>query len=282
MLFFLSKGFALLAQIPTGSEIWMLDMMEQNGTYSFTNAVNITHREGYDNQPVFSPDGSYILYTSIREDNQADIYKYDIQTKLTLQLTKTPESEYSPTFTPDKNFISTVRVEKDSTQRLWKFNIDGTNPVLINPDIDSVGYHCWINNTTFAAFILTHPFSLRLSNTIDANSSILSTNVGRSIHLQDEENIVFTRDIDSVKWICSAGPLQKIKPVIKTPLGSEDFEWLKNGIILIAKGSLLYKFDILKDNDWKEIANLGNYNINNITRIAVNADCTKIALVGNK
>ena len=257
-------------------------MKENEGVYSFGNPVNITNREGYDNQPAFSPDSRYILYTSIREDNQADIYKYYLQTKLTIQLTKTQESEYSPTFMPNNKYISTVRVEKDSTQRLWKMNLDGTDPVLVNPDIDSIGYHCWLNNSTFAAFILTQPFTLQLANINAKTTALLANNPGRSIYrFQDEEHLIFTQDIDSVKWICSVNSMKKIKPIVKTLEGSEDFVVLKDQVLLMAKGSQLYRFDLVKDKIWQEIANFSTFNISNITRIALSPDGTKIVVVSN-
>jgi len=67
------------------------------------------------------PDGHGVLYTSIR-NKQADIYRYDLQSGATTQVTNTAESEYSPTLMPDRKNISVVRVEADGkTQRLWKF-----------------------------------------------------------------------------------------------------------------------------------------------------------------
>ena len=283
ILFFFILSLTSSAQIPTGSEIWTLDMSKNKESYSFKNPVNITNREGYDNQPAFSPDGKYILYASIREDNQSDIYKYDLQTKVTSQLTKTPESEFSPTFTPDNIYISAVRVEQDSTQRLWKFNLDGNNPLLVNPSIDSIGYHCWLNGSTFVVFILTHPFTLITANTNNSITAPLANNAGRSFRrFQDNTHIIFTQDIDSIKWICITGINEKSKPVVKALEKSEDFVLINNQIVFMAAGSQLYKFDILKDKIWQEIGNFNMYNIQNITRIAVNTDATKIAIVSNK
>src|SRR5205085_7470855 len=81
---------------------------------------NITNRAGYDNQPSFV--GSTIYYTSQRA-GQTDIYRYE--DGRTVQVTATPESEYSAALTPDAKAITVVRVERDSTQRLWRFPLDG-------------------------------------------------------------------------------------------------------------------------------------------------------------
>jgi Tol biopolymer transport system component len=49
---------------------------------------------GYNNQPSFLPDGKTVLYTSFR-NGQTDIYRYDLSTGKTTQVTNTTESEYS-------------------------------------------------------------------------------------------------------------------------------------------------------------------------------------------
>src|SRR5215471_8757469 len=147
------------AGTPPTSDIVIVDVKKhhdyQTGAddLSFGAPKKITEFVGYNNQPFFMPDGKSILYTSIR-NNQADIYRYDIQSGATTQVTNTPESEYSPTLMPDRKNISVVRVESDGTQRLWRFPLDGGPPSLIVEDIKPVGYHLWIDDHTLALFVL--------------------------------------------------------------------------------------------------------------------------------
>ncbi|HEX9216853.1 MAG TPA: hypothetical protein VF864_07725, partial [Gemmatimonadales bacterium] len=82
---------------PPATDIYLADLRVAQGRVSVGVPVNVTARPGYDNQPFFLPDGRAFLYTSIREDSQADIYRYDIDTKTSIRLTTTRESEYSPT-----------------------------------------------------------------------------------------------------------------------------------------------------------------------------------------
>ncbi|HEX9653367.1 MAG TPA: hypothetical protein VGA99_06630, partial [bacterium] len=104
-LFLLSAN--LFAQTPPASDIFLVNL-DSSGT-----PVNLTNRPGYDNQPFFVDD-NILLYTSIREDNQADIYRFDLQTDSGTRLTATSESEYSPMTMPGSEFFSVVRVEADS------------------------------------------------------------------------------------------------------------------------------------------------------------------------
>jgi hypothetical protein len=170
------------AQIPD-SDIWLLDIKDSAGQIIFSNPQNITHRKGYDNQPCFSPDGKYLLFTSDRTDlKQMDTYKYDLITKKISPITHTPTSEYSPTFMPDGKNISVVMVEKDSTQRLWMYSLAGDKPACILPKIDSIGYHCWMNKDTLAVFIITEPVAtLQMVNIHTQKITPIADSIGRCL-----------------------------------------------------------------------------------------------------
>src|SRR5689334_4624857 len=84
---------------PPASDIFIVDVRKVNGELKLGQPKKITDLPVYNNQPFFL-DGHTILYTSFR-DKQTDIYRYDIRTGKTTQVTNTPESEYSPTLMPD-------------------------------------------------------------------------------------------------------------------------------------------------------------------------------------
>jgi dipeptidyl aminopeptidase/acylaminoacyl peptidase len=277
------------AQLPTETDIWLLDMKKEKEQFTFSNPVNITARDGYDNQPSFTPDGKHVLYTSIREDNQADIYKYDIGTKATVQVTKTATSEYSPTIMPGGKYMSVVMVEKDSSQRLWKYPVKGGEPSVVFASIDSVGYHCWYTKKSAALFILTRPFTLQLARKGKEKTQLLGKNIGRSIHRirKGKKNLilyVYHAENETSHYIvaCDEKGKHDYIEAIKTPAGSEDLAVLNNETLLMAQGNKLFKYDIWKDKIWKEVADLGSDGITNITRLAVSNDGSRIAVVSNK
>lgn len=274
------------AQLPD-TDIWLLDLKKKDSTLTLSKPVNITDRKGYDNQPAFSPDGSYILYSSIRSDGQSDIYKYDTRSKKTTAFCKTPESEYSPTFTPDWKFISTVRVEKDSAQRLWKFPVGGGEPVLVMKDVDSIGYHCWINNDSLVMFILTDPFTLQLVNVKTQKCSIVSDSIGKSlvrfryirsagclfIRSRNEKNMVYF-----TPFRYAGKDKFELNPVIALPDSCEYFAF-SNNILFCAVGSRIFKSEMMKDTVWTEIADLASSGIHNITRLSISANGSQMAIV---
>src|SRR3954468_14136326 len=155
---------AVRAQAVPSTDVYLAPLIINGATISLGTPVNITDRTGYDNQPVFTPDGRAILYTSIR-DGQADIYRYDVASKMTTRLTSTSESEYSATPMPGGQRFSVIRVEKDSTQRLWSFDWQGGDPKLVLEAVKPVGYHTWIDSTTLALFVLGQPNALVVAST---------------------------------------------------------------------------------------------------------------------
>ncbi|MDF2438037.1 MAG: hypothetical protein K0Q95_2413 [Bacteroidota bacterium] len=187
LLYFTLFTQTLFAQLPN-TDIWLLDITVMKDSVSLTNPVNITNRPGYDNQPTFSPDGKYILFTSIRDEKQSDIYKYDLNTKQTTQFTKTETSEYSATFMPDGKNISVVMVEPDSTQRLWKFPLKGGKPSLIMDKVDSIGYHCWINKDSLALVMITEPSTLSIADLRTQKIKLFAENVSRCIIPSSEKH----------------------------------------------------------------------------------------------
>src|SRR6185436_12878280 len=76
---------------PPSSDIFLADVTQRGGQLVVGKPVNITNRDGYDNQPSFLPDGKGLLFTSIRENIQADIYRYELATQKTERVINTSE-----------------------------------------------------------------------------------------------------------------------------------------------------------------------------------------------
>src|SRR6266536_4065877 len=71
---------------PPSSDIFIVDVRMKDGELRLGQPKKITELPVYNNQPFFMPDGHSILYTSFR-DKQTDIYRYDIRTGQTTQVT---------------------------------------------------------------------------------------------------------------------------------------------------------------------------------------------------
>jgi hypothetical protein len=266
---------------PPSSDIFIVDVTNHNGQMKVGKSLKITKWAGYNNQPLFLPDGNSLLYSSIR-DKQADIYRYDLRSGATIQITNTPESEFSPTLMPDGKFISVVRVEADGTQRLWKFPLAGGNPTLILERIKPVGYHCWIDENTVALFILGKPNTLQIVDLRTDKAELVAENPGRILRRIPQQNkLSFVHKISDQEWIIKAFDLQtrQITSLIRTLPGSEDYAWTPTGVLLTAKDSKLFRWNPVKGKDWQEVADFSQAGLKGITRIAVSRKGDKIAIV---
>ena len=108
------------------TDIWLLRIDVVGEKINLTQPENITARKGYDNQPVFSPDGKKIYFSSMADGTTTtDIYTYDLANKKIEPFTQSKTSEFSPGYVPGNHGISVVMVEEDSTQRIWEFDLSG-------------------------------------------------------------------------------------------------------------------------------------------------------------
>jgi len=143
-------------QAPPSTDIWLVPIDLDASPPKLGDALNLTDRDGYDNQPLFEPEGNSLLFTSQR-DGQTDIYKVRLSIAPLEQLTDTAESEYSATVMPSGHEFSAIRVESDGTQRLWAFRRDGSAPRLVLENVAPVGYQAWTPDGALALFILGEP-----------------------------------------------------------------------------------------------------------------------------
>lgn len=270
---------------PPGTDIFIVELSERKDKLIFGEPININQRPGYDNQPGFAHDGKSLLFTSIREDRQADIYRYDIEKGTTAKITDTTESEYSPTVMPDGKHISVIRVEADQTQRLWKFPLSGGKPGLLLEKIKPVGYHAWVDEKKVVLFILGSPNTLQFVDVATEKAEIIASNVGRSLHrIPGKRNVSFVHKLAADEWVIKELDTDSLKTsaITRTLAGSEDYAWTPRGDLLMAKGAKLFKLTPKKDSDWQEVADFSSKGITAITRLAVSPKGNRVAFVASE
>ncbi len=269
---------AAARQAPPGTDILLVAM--QDGQIVPETVANLTDRDGYDNQPSFTPDGAFLLYTSSRAD-QTEIYRIDLAGRTSTRLTDTPESEYSPTSLPSADGFSVVRVEADGAQRLWRFDNDGQAPTLVLEAVKPVGYHAWADSHTVALFVLGDPPTLQLADTRTGRADTLAYRIGRSLHrMPDAATVSFVhKETDSTWTIKSLDPATGvITPIVATLPGREDYAWRPDGALLMADGAVLYAW--MPDHTaWRPLHDFSDHGVTTITRIAVHPDGAYLALV---
>jgi hypothetical protein len=280
-------------QAPPDTEIYLAPMKIVNGAITLEPAVNITSNPGYDNQPLFTPDGRAILFTSVRAPSaagatQTDIYRYDIASRQIAQVTNTPESEYSPTVTPG-GAISVIRVELDgnNTQRLWQFTADGRDPRVVLERVKPVGYHAWAGERALALFVLGPPATLQLADTQTGDAVTLASDIGRSIQrIPGSGSISFVQRERSggttALVIKELNPATRAISVLTAAVAGAteaDTAWTPDGTLLMAAGGTLYGWR-RGESGWKGITTLERLSLPAATRLAVSPKGDYLALVG--
>ncbi len=273
-------GIQILAQPDT--EVYLADIDANSEIIKLSNPRNITNNPGYDNQPFFYDENSILLASTRAE--QTDILKFHILEGSTSKwITDTPTgSEYSPLRIPETNNISAIRLDIDGLQRLYTYNTtDGSSEELLKDA--KIGYHLWYTPDILVASILVeNRMDLIISHVEDAGKyKISQKNVGRSL-----QNIPNT---ELVSYVCKENPknweLKSLNPITGvtkkiTDLGNtEDVCWIPDGTLLVGKGKALYQFHPDKDDNWIIVQHFSDKNINNITRLAVNENATRLAFV---
>ena len=243
----------------------------------------ISEQKFYSNQPLVTSRGVY--YTQ-DVDGQTDLFLYQYDTKMSVNLTDTAKrSEYSPTITPDGAFISTVVVEADGTQRLWRYGLTGEAIAPIDIEQTVVGYHAWgASEQALFLFALGEPHYAAYR--IDEQLVRLTDNPGRTLaYLPQTQAFSFTQEVENGQLgLYQFAPSAKQKSdegdyslIMELPSSAVDYTWFSSDSVLYGEGAQVYeqhaggkpklKFD------------LSSYCDGEITRLNFNASLQRLALV---
>ena len=270
-----------VAQLPE-SDIYLFEIKKTGNTVIVKKGENITNRPGYDNQPAFNPDGKSLLYVSIKEDKQSDIYSYSLGSKKVKQLTATPVSEYSPIVTPDGKHYSAVVVEADSTQRVYKYDLQGKTGTSLVMEEDSVGYYYWLNKDSILYYKLTSPHSLHVYDIKNKKDAWIANEPTRAFRPVKNFSFFYCTKEKTANVVRIYNTrLKRSEEYATTKSGVEDFIWDKTMGLIKSDGSKIMRYnDEFKT--WVELGDFSAFGINKITRFAFSANGKWLAVVSNK
>ena len=272
----------------TDSEIHLLEIVVTSDKVQVLGSKIISSSIGYHNQPSFT-NNNKLLFSSER-DNQNDIAEYNIKNnnnKLKF-ITSTFTSEYSP-IQYKKNKVTAVSLDKNGVQYLRIYDIK-KNTFKVPFDYKVIGYYNYskkIKDLIISSVLENNELVLYSSNIKTKKHIYIDNNTGRSIHhipnKFNEEKFSYISKKDTI-WKIKYVDLTTYKTgfIANTLDNNEDICWLKDGSIITSKNDKLYKFNPKTDKKWIEICNLSEYGINNISRIAINPNNDKLALVNSK
>lgn len=268
-----------LAQVST-TEIYIVNVVKKDKKITYTTPVNITNHKGYDNQPEFTPDGKKLFYVSMPDTVQSEVYEYNFDDSTSTRMTETPESEYSPKFSPDGKTTTMVRVDGDKGQRFYQFTKDPEDLYNITQGLDSIGYYCWINDSTVALACLNNGMELYVYEVKNSQFVVLEKNIGRCMMaLKTGTNLIFVRkagdDVSLMNFDVVSGETNFYCDGMK---GVEDYAMGPDGRIYCGNEGKLFAIDPNGSRKWEELADFSK-TITGFYRLAVSPDGRRIALV---
>lgn len=264
--------------IPDGTDIWLLDLSQQDSALSARAPRNITNRAGYDNQPFFEPSGD-LLFVQM-ENNKTDIWRWSADTKTSNRVTATPkQGEFSPTPIPESDGgISYIRSPDDTSGRLWRIPQTDAEPEIIFADLGPVGYHAWFDTEYVALWRLQEPSVLQLVELATQDTRTLATAVGRSPQSVPNRRAVSynqaTEDGTAVKVYDL--DLDTTETLAILPEAGEFHAWTPDGVLLGSAASRVYAW---RNGSWQQVVDLGDLGVT-VSRLAVSPDGKHLAVVG--
>jgi hypothetical protein len=270
----------LIAQ--TNTEVFVMDLEFSENGFNIESFKNVSNNPGYDSQPFFI-DNEQIVYARTY-DNLTDIIKYHLKNKSLINISETKiGGEYSPQKIPNSNYYAAVRLDTTGLQRLYKYDSDSKQSSLLFKNLQIAYYSFYDENRLLSSVLSGANLDLVYSDISKKLNDTLLVKVGRSIHkvpntidtmsytsVNDEGNMdVFQLDITTLESFF----------VSQLPVGIQDHIWLDESTLLIGSLDKLFLLDLFGNGDWKLVADLSKYNIKDISRLAVNPDGSKLAMV---
>ncbi len=287
MMFVFIFCFGMLsAQLPK-TDLYMFTLLNNDTGISLKDPVYLSdfNPDGYNNQPFFiNPEEVYIT-SNFYDKDFTDFIKLDIVNEEYYRITATDSiSEYSPTPRALTGYFSAVRVEKDgTTQSLWLYPNDHSNSGRrILEDVNNVGYHCWLSEEEIALFLVSTPMKLAIGNLETGIVSAVLENIGRCFQQNSDGDLLFVHKMTEDIWYIKSYNMEARKATIitQTRPNSEDFTLLSDGTIIMAEGSKVFSIHPGRDEYWNEIVDLSEFDILNISRLAVSGN--RLVLVNTK
>ena len=123
----------------TRGEYNQLCMINRDGT----DLVQLTDMAASNYYPIFTLDGSSVLFASNRSGPAFDFFILNFNAREVFQLTNSIGNVISPDFSPDGRFLVFANRVGDNPTAIWMVNTDGLNPRLVytgTGDIVSVAW----------------------------------------------------------------------------------------------------------------------------------------------
>ncbi len=247
---------------------------------------NATRRAGYDNQPAFTADGQSFYYAS-GDGPLTDVWRCNLDCSEREQITDTPLSgEYSPRPTPAGEALSYIyQAPGGYGGEVWLDRLEGgeARPAsTVGPN----GYYAFNSDMTrLAVFALDDEAHLKVFGRFDGEPPMsVADPIGRALYATpDHSAVLFTqgREDGGYTVLQTGFDGSGVQTLFDLPGETQDYAVFaladgQDAFFAVDEGVLMMR---TRDLPWASIADLGEYGLTGVSRMAVSPDRTHIALV---
>jgi hypothetical protein len=259
------------------TDIHLYELLIGRGDVELGAGHNLTRTPGYDNQPVFTVDGQALLFSARRDGVQNDIYRVDLASGTTRQLTATSRNEYSPR--PADGGFTVLQEENGAIQEIWRFDAAGglAQPVVQLPAL--IGYYAFATPRVVYAFILGEPSTLQRIDLDNDTRRTIASDIGRCLQTLSDGSVSYVRieEKHPVLYRIDAAGASDTRLFPLLPDTEGDYAWLPDGSgVLSTKGTALF-YRTRQAAEWRQFADLKDIGV--LSRLAVSPDGRRLAVV---
>ena len=281
VLAFAVSASVLGAQGPNPTNLWSVALHWKGDSLIVGQPKKLTHDDGLNSQPSFSPDGRWVVFSATRDtgrDARSDIYRVELTSGREMQVTHTPENENSPTVNSRGEYAAIRWVPSTLFKEYgpWMYSADGTPRKGILRGPDSTGYYTPLPNGNYA---LTRPKSRSFTIGIfDARSGVI-TDIDSGVPALPAQRIPGERALSYVRIDTATGhhelrrydlATKKASSLGPTIAGRTAHAWLPGKhVVLMAKSNALLMRRVGRDTAWRRIATFADPQLRNASAYVV-------------
>jgi len=287
-----ATGSSLAAQGQNPTNLWSVSLAWRGDRLVTGTPEKLTHDDGINSQPSFTPDGRAIVFSATRDTGttaRSDIYRYDFASRVETRITKTPENENSPTVNSRGEYIAVRWVPATLFREYgpWVYSRDGTPLRGLLPGGDTTGYYTPIQR---GRYILTRPksrsftiamFDSAVGTIVDLDSGVPALPVQRIPRHRAISYVVI--DSASARHEIRRYDLvtRRAVSVARALPGRTAHAWLPDGrTVLMAKGNTLYmrRTESRGDTAWRVVSTFSDPGLRHASAYVISPDGRRLIL----
>lgn len=254
------------AQGPNPVNLWSVSLRWSGDRLVVGAPVKLTHDDGSNSQPSFSPDGRAVIFSATRDtgsEARSDIYRIDLATLRETRVTRTAENENSPTQNARGEYVA-IRWQPATLFKEfgpWTYAADGTPLTGVLRGPDTTGYYTPLPN---GAYALTRPKSRSFTIGLFDPTTGAIADVDSGVPALPAQRIPGASALSYVRLDSAAAhhaivrldlATHAVTRVAPTLVGRTAHAWVPgHATLLMAKGNELYAWHVGRDTTWRRVA----------------------------